>query len=182
MRPARHATQPDRAEPRTVPVPVVLPQVIATLDGTETAQVSVDGIERPDGPVSQAELGRVLARVADESGGAVRVEVRELDGSRYADILQPRPRPTVAGTEEQAPPVEAPMLTGEGFLPGEAVLVAVVTTTIHAGPDGTASLSDLPLPPKPGGEAILFGASSGTTVRGSLAARPAISRRRWWRR
>ncbi|MDA8298158.1 MAG: hypothetical protein M0004_16560 [Actinomycetota bacterium] len=155
--------------------------MIATLDDTETAQVSVNGIERPDGPVSQAELGRVLAKVADESGGAVRVEVREPDGSRYADILQPRPRPT-AGTEEQAPPVEAPMLTGGGFLPGEAVLVAVVTATINAGPDGTASLTGLPLAAKPGGEAILFGSSSGTTVRGSLAGRPAISRRRWWRR
>ncbi len=186
MRPARHATHRGLAAPRTAPVPAVLPQVTVTVDERRRARVTLDGIDHSDRPVSGDELGGVLAGIAERAGGPVRVEVREPDGSRYADILQPRPRPTATGTgtgsEEQASPVEVPMLRGEGFLPGEPVLVAVVTTTIDAGPDGTVSLTDLPLRHRPAGAAILFGSTSATTVRGSLPERPAGPGRRWRRR
>ncbi len=175
MRLARHAAQPDPAEQQAAVVPAVLPQVIAMLDDAGSARVAVDGIERLDGPVSRDELGGLLAEIAEKAGGPVRVEVREPDGSRYADILQPQPRPPEPRKEQDAR-TEEPALRGEGFLPGEPVLVAVVATTIHAGPDGTASLTDTP---GSGGEVVLFGSVSGTIVRADLPARP---NRRWWRR
>jgi hypothetical protein len=184
MRLARHASQPDPAEQGVVVVPVVLPQVIAIIDDTGRARLAVDGVERPDEPVSRDELGGVLAEIADQNHGPVRVEIREPDGSRYADILQPQPRapePHADGGPEHDAPAE-PVLWGEGFLPGEVVLVAVVATTTHAGPEGTACLTDPPPVSGRSGEVVLFGSASGTVVRGRLAA-PASqpSRRRWWR-
>lgn len=180
MRLSRRLPQAEPSEPNTVVVPVVLPQVIATVDATGRACLVVDGVERPGGPPSRDELGRVLAEIADQQGGPVRVEVREPDGSRYADILQPQPRPPVPA-EEQDPPAEKPVLRVEGFLAGEAVVVAVVATTIHAGPDGIASLTDPPKMTGRGGEVVLLGSASETIVRASLPAQTSQPSR-WWRR
>jgi hypothetical protein len=185
MRLARHASQPDHAEQELVGVPVVLPQVVAIIDDTGRARLAVDGVERPNGPVGRDELGGVLARIADQHGRPMRVEIREPDGSRYADILQPQPRspePNADGGQEHDAPAE-PVLWGEGFLPGEVVLVAVVAMTTHAAPEGAAYLTDPPPVPGRSGEIVLFGSASGTVVRGSLAAPRASqpSRRRWWR-
>lgn len=179
--PPHHVSQPE-TEPsaRTDVVPAVLPQVIATFDDTGTVRVTVDGVARPDGPTSCEELGRVLAGIADEHGGPVRVEVREPDGSRYADILQPRlPEPKTDAAQDDHAPGDGPLLRGEGFLPGETVLVAVVATSTHADQDGAASLADSPKSPLQASEVVLFGSASGTIVRASLPARPT---RRWWRR
>lgn len=180
MRLARHTSQPTLSPPqRTAVVPAVLSQVIAIVDDTGRAHVSVDGIDHPDGPVSRDELGKVLAAVAEGANGPVRVEIREPDGSRYADILQPRPPGPVDDEQDRDPCGDRPVLRGEGFLPGETVLVAVVAATIHAGPDGAAPLTDPPAAPGRAAEVVLFGSASGTIVRGSL---PARSTSRWRRR
>lgn len=161
-------------------VPAVLPQVTVTVDERRQARVRLDGIDHPDRAVSRDELGGVLAGIAERAGGPVRVEVREPDGSRYADILQPHPPEPAAGVRAGTA-VAGVVLRGEGFMAGEPVLVAVVVTTVPAGPDGTVSLTGLPLAARPVGEAILFGSTSGATVRGSLAERTATSGRRRWR-
>lgn len=174
-----HIPQPAGEPSGTEVVPAVLPQVIATVDQAGTVRLSVDGIERPDGPTPRGEMGMVLAAIADTHGGPVRVEVREPDGSRYADILQPH-HPAPSGSPRGGGlPGDDPVLRGEGFLPGETVLVAVVATTIRADQNGVATLTDPPSPPHQLGDVVLFGSTSGTIVRGSLPPRQV--RRRWRR-
>ncbi len=174
-----HTPQPPGKPSGTEVVPAVLPQVIATVDQSGTVRLTVDGIEHPDGPTPRGEMGTALATIADSHGGPVRVEVREPDGSRYADILQPH-HPTPDGSPPGGgEPGDDPVLRGEGFLPGETVLVAVVTTTIAADQNGAATLTDSPSLPHQLGDVVLFGSASGTIVRGSLPARPV---RRWRRR
>ena len=171
-----------------VAVPVVLPQAIVTVDETGHARITVENIDRraidcPDGPVGRDELGAVLASIAEQVGGPVRVEVREPDGSRYADILQPRPpEPKPDAEHEKNEPDEGPLLQGEGFLADETVLVAVVVATTQAHPDGTASLVYLPLPAGATGEVILLGGASGRIVQRRIPVRPLVPARRWWRR
>lgn len=150
-------------------VPAVLPQVIVAVDDAGHARITVDGIGRPnindlDEPVDRRDLGAVLAHIAEQAGGPVRVEVREADGSRYADILQPPPEPDdppEPHDEESPVPV---VLEGEGFLPGEPVLVAVVAITVHADHNGTVRVPASPRPPRHVDELILFGANSGTIL------------------
>lgn len=163
-------------------VPAVLPQAVVTVDDSGNARIAVENIghqaiDQPDEAIGRDELGAVLASVAEQIGGPVRVEVREVDGSRYADILQPRPL-----EPPEAPEPSEPALTGAGFLPDETVLVAVVVTTTQAQQDGTASLSALPPMARSGGEVILFGGASGRVVQRQLPTAPVARKRRWWRR
>jgi hypothetical protein len=170
-----------------VVVPVVLPQAVATVDGSGNARIVIDNLGResidcPEGPIGRDELGAVLASIAEQIGGPVRVEVREPDGSRYADILQPRPPEPAEHPEQPDPSVKEPLLTGGGFLADETVLVAVVVATTQAQTDGTASLTALPLPARSSGEVILFGGASGRIIQRRLPVRPRFPGRRWWRR
>lgn len=167
-----------------VVVPVVLPQAVVTVDDSGHARIVVENtdhraIDCPEGPVGRDELGSVLARIAEQIGGPVRVEVREPDGSRYADILQPRAPALTEDPEPCETAGDEPLLAGGGFLPAETVLVAVVVTTTKAQPDGTAALIALPHAARSGGEIILFGGASGRVVQRQL---PATHKRRWWRR
>lgn len=169
----------------TSAVPAVLPEVVVTMDDTGQARIVVDGndrgrIEHVGTSFHRRELGTVLAAVATQVRSPIRVEVREADGSCYADILQPRTAEPGAADDEAASITakKGPMLRGEGFLPGEPILVAVVTTRIAADADGTVRL---PIPsgaPRRVEELILFGTGSGTIVRGTA---PARSSRRWRR-
>jgi hypothetical protein len=176
----------DLDRPRVVPV--VLPQAVVTVDDSTNARIVVENIDhhtpidRPNGPVGRDELGAVLARIAEQVGGPVRVEVREPDGSRYADILQPRPQASKTdAAHETNEPDEGPLLRSEGFLPAETVLVAVVITTTEAQPDGTVSLASLRLPAGSGGEIILFGGASARVVQRQLPTDLEARKRRWWR-
>ncbi|TWE13085.1 hypothetical protein BKA23_1913 [Rudaeicoccus suwonensis] len=166
-------------------VPVVLPQAVVTVDDSGHARITVENtghrtIDCPDEPIGRDELGKALAVIAEQVAGPIRVEVREPDGSRYADILQPHPpQPSAATAPDDDAEGDGRWVSGEGFLPGETVLVAVVATTIRADQDGTAGLDTPPKLPRQGSEVVLFGSASGTTVRVTLPPRPT---RRWWRR
>jgi hypothetical protein len=188
VRARHHAPDARLDESPAVAVPVVLPRAVVTVDDTGDARIVVehighhDAIDSPDGPVGRGELGAVLAGIAEQVGGPVRVEVREPDGSRYADILQPHPPQPRPDTEhERNEPDAGPRLRGEGFLPGETVLVAVIAATTRADKHGAASLTDAPKPPRQTGEVVLLGSASGTIIRGSVPARPSRSTRRWRR-
>lgn len=188
--PARHdAPDIHPGDSSAVAVPVVLPRAVVTVDDDGRARIVVenighdDAIDCPDGPIGRGELGAVLARIAEQIGGPVRVEVREPDGSRYADILQPRTPAPTPDTEHQRNGSDAgPLLRGEGFLPGETVLVAVVAMTTRADEHGAASLTGAPKPLRQASEVVLLGSASGTIVRGTLPTRPARSTLRRWRR
>lgn len=167
MRLARRAPRGDPERHAVSVVPVVLAQVIVTVDESGRAHVRVDGIEHPDGPVDREQLGGVLAGVADAADGPVRVEIHEPDGTRYADILQPpRRRPAPRQEKDAGTPARGPVLRAEGFAPGETVLVTVPTTSIRADADGTVCLLAAPNRPRRLDELILFGLASRRTVRG----------------
>lgn len=188
---SRHSgpdTRPDRAPSASV-VPAVLPEVVVAIDDAGQGRIVVDnigrdGIEDSPGSFDRRELGAVLTAIADRARGPIRVEVREADGSRYADILQPH-TPETEDDDEPAPVTveDGPALRGEGFLPGESVLVAVVATSIAADADGTVRLLVSPRAPRRVDELILFGTGSGTIARGTAPVSSARSRQRpRWRR
>jgi hypothetical protein len=168
MRLARRAPQSGPEQQAESVVPVVLAQVLVTVEESGRARVRVDGTEHPDGPIDQAQLGGVLASVVEAADGPVRVEIHEPDGTRYADILQPPRRRPAPRQEKDAPtPARGPVLRAEGFAPGETVLVAVPTTTsIRADANGTVCLLATPHRPRRLNELILFGLASRRTVRG----------------
>ncbi len=148
------------------PVPGVLPQVVVTVDQAGDAQVTVDGIMQPQGPVERRRLGGVLASIVETADGPVRVEVRESDGTRYTDILDPSPRLTEQQETHASAAAGVAVLRAGGFLAGETILVAVLATGIRAEADGTACLLAVPKRPRRTDELILLGTVSRRMVRG----------------
>ncbi len=154
---------------------VTLAQVVEADDGT--VRVLVDGRPLPTTPVHRWELGRVLSVLAEQHG-RLRVELTDRTGRVFVDALDPpaspvpAAQPTSAGTmpgPPQSPPVDCgrqPELmdvSGEGFVPGEDVLVAVVIQSSSAGPGGRArGLIDPSLLPDGVRGVVLLGAVSGT--------------------
>jgi hypothetical protein len=125
-------------------IPVVLPTVHVQVGVDGTIEVDVDG--EPYG--AERTLGRedvryALDEISAALGTAVRVEVREVDGTTYADIATP-PGATGPAEAPQARQLPEPGINGSGFRPGEEVAIAYVFARQTADDDGTASLH---LPP-----------------------------------
>jgi len=173
-------TSPRRTGPNDddTTAPVELPHVIVTVaeDGTLTA--TVDGtpfVASPDaGPWTRATFGPLMDAITKDRTIAVRVEVRENDGSVFTDILRTRkPRRAAAPTESPVPETRrsrharrVPRLaevTAKGFVPGEDVAVATIFSHTDATGTGEArTLIDLDDLPDGAYEVILFGRISGT--------------------
>lgn len=159
---ARRALGRDRAAGALVALPVI----VIRPQSPESATVTVNGHHAPTA-VATAELGTVIARVAERAGGPIRVEVHHSDGTVHADIVNPPlPRPA----RHQPPPTRpragsAAPVTADGFLPGEAVQVAVVVHTATADARGHLTTH---LPPRNvrrgDGVLIALGVTSGTTT------------------
>jgi hypothetical protein len=124
-------------------IPVVLSTVHVDIDSEGVLSVDIDGQPYAEGRrLGRSDLRSILDEITtDES--AVRVEVRESDGTTYADIATP---PGLT-----APPVDRPMpiprpraLAGAGFKPHEEVVLAYVVARQPADSDGNASIN---LPP-----------------------------------
>ena len=98
-------------------------------------------------------------------GTAVRIEVREADGSMFADIATPRDRPSPTESGREAATAR-PVLTGAGFHPGEDVALAYVVVRQTADMDGTTAIN---LPP-----ALVMAARKGLVLLGlsSLTVAP----------
>lgn len=167
------------------PVPVVLPHVVITITDSGVLDVTVDGVAFPppeSGAWTRGTFGPLLDAITQDRTIAVRIEVRETDGSVFTDLIHAR-RPTRPESHETEP--EAPSgnqaksrrkkrpklveVTGEGFVPGEDVAAAVVVAYTDATGAGharalldTGPLTDLMRDST--GEVILFGRVSGTTV------------------
>ena len=172
-------TGPRRSTPNDEeqPVPVELPHVlvIVAADGTLTATVDGTPFASPDGTAwTRATFGPLMDAITKDRTIAVRVEVRESDGSVFTDILRTRkPRRAVTPSQNPVPETRrsrharrAPRLaevTAEGFVPGEDVAVATIVSHTDATGTGEArALIDLDDLPDGTHEVILFGRISGT--------------------
>ncbi|MFT8395910.1 hypothetical protein [Propionibacterium sp.] len=156
--------------------PVELPHVVVTVagDGTLTAMVDGAPFASPDAIVwTRATFGRLMDAITQGRTIAVRVEVRESDGSVFTDILRTRkPRRAVAPSENPVPETRrsrharrTPRLaevTAGGFVPGEDVAVATIVSHTDATGTGEArALIDLDDLPDGTHEVILLGRISG---------------------
>lgn len=157
--------------------PVELPHVLVTVaeDGTLTATVDGTPFPSPDAIVwTRATFGPLMDAITKDRTIAVRVEVRESDGSVFTDILRTRkPRRAAAPPETPVPETRrsrharrVPRLaevTANGFMPGEDVAVATIVSHTDATGTGEArALIDLDDLPDGTHEVILLGRISGT--------------------
>ncbi|WP_148575299.1 hypothetical protein [Nocardioides caldifontis] len=151
------------APSRPCRVPVVLPLVTVTAQSDGTLRIEVNGGQY-GGAVARADLGPVLDRITDVFDSPVRVEVHELDGSTFVDVLTAR-TDNVPDAQMLLPANTAPVLGeigGAGFAPGEPVAVAVVVADRTADVNGSVSFRVPPaLLAGRIGDVVLLGRSSG---------------------
>lgn len=166
-----HAAAPYRRDDRAaLRIPVVMPLVEVTVGAEGVLDVRLD--QEPyaaDGALGREDLERVLKEIAAELGTPLRVEVRELDGTRFADFVSPPASNPARGVAKlRSLPTGRPGLgevTGDGFNPNEQVTIAVVVAHQNADIDGTTCLR---LPPAllaaHPGLVMLIGQTSGTVI------------------
>ena len=177
-------TSPRRPDPNDdeTTAPVELPHVLVTVAADGTLTATVDGTPFPapgETAWTRTTLGPLMDAITKDRTVAVRVEVRECDGSVFTDIIRPRtPRRAAPLSEKPVPETRrsrharrVPRLmevAADGFVPGEDVAVATIVSHTDATGTGDArALVDLDtLPDATGQEVILLGRISGTfTVR-----------------
>jgi hypothetical protein len=144
-------------------IPVVLSTVHVDIGAGGHMLVDLDGEPYAvDRQLGRADLRSVLDEITGEIGTAVRVEVREGDGTTYSDIATP-PDFSMPASEEPALTTTALGLTGAGFRPGEDVALAYIVARESADSGGNASIN---LPPAlleaARGGLVLLGLSSQT--------------------
>ena len=163
--------------PAPEPVQAVLPNVRVTVTETGTLNVTIDGTDYPPpvrGEWTRGTFADLLDAVTESRSIGVRIEVREVDGSVFTDLIQPRTRTRVSEPEPVTDPVrpirrkKGPALievTADGFLAGEDVAVAIIVSHTDATNGRVRALLDLnQLPPALGGrDVLLLGRISGTT-------------------
>ncbi|WP_240191282.1 hypothetical protein [Microbacterium hominis] len=154
-------------------MPVALPVVAMAVHSDGTMTVTVDGAPHLPEPFAppweRASFAEILDQLTARHRVPLRVEVREVDGSTFTDIITPTRRANAPPASAHAPepaPASADLLTltGTGFVPGEDVAVAVIIAHSDAAPDGTARalIPRAQLAQAPTGEVILLGRVSGT--------------------
>ena len=157
---------------------VELPHVLITVAADGTLTATVDGTPFPSPTATawtRATFGPLMDAITRDRTVAVRVEVRERDGSVFTDIIRARqPRraaaPADASASETARSGHARReprwmeVTARGFVPGEEVAVATIVCHTNATETGEARALIDPgtLPDGSGQEAILPGRISGT--------------------
>lgn len=146
-------------------IPVVLTVVHVAIDADGVLAVDVDGVPRDSEQTrTRGDLRAVIDEITSELGAPVRIEVREADGSTFADIATPPEAPAQAAAEPPPNP-STPALAGAGFQPGEEVALAYVVVRQNADAEGNASLN---LPPAllaaTRGGLVLLGMSSMTVT------------------
>ena len=155
---------------------MVLPHAVFTLHEDDTMTVTLDGTPVEPEPFAppwqRASFAGIIDALTDQRRIPIRVEVREVDGSVFTDIITParhrapRPEPAPAGGTE--PALRLVALHGDGFVAGEDVAVAVIVAHSDAGPDGAARglLTPDELAHATTGEVALIGRISGTVAIG----------------
>lgn len=176
----RHSSGRERSE-----TPVVLPHAVITVTETGALDVTVDGTAFPppeSGAWTRSTFGPLLDAITEDRRVAVRIEVREADGSVFTDLIHARrPKPAESAKDELETPrgkqakskrkkrPELVEVTAEGFVPGEDITIAVVVS--HTDATGTGHARALLDTTQLGsvlvegtGEVVLLGRVSGTTV------------------
>lgn len=162
-----------RAAAPTDQVPAVLPSVVIVVAETGALTVTIDDVLYPSEPFAPAwrreDFARLIDQISDQRHSAIRVEVRESDGTVFTDIVAPARRRTSETAPDPQPAtatagVELVELRGTGFVPGEDIAVAVVVAHTDASHDGAARtvLEAAQLDASPTREVILLGRVSGT--------------------
>ena len=125
-------------------IPIVLPVVHISVTAHGRLTVDIDGDSyQPANVFTRGHVSDVLDQITTTLESPVRVEVREADGTMYADIATPPDTPTPQAADQAASETPATG-NGNGFQPGEEVAIAYVLTRQRADPDGNAPLR---LPP-----------------------------------
>lgn len=147
-------------------IPVVLSTVRIAIESAGRLQVDLDGEPYAgDRALRRDDLRSVMDEITTSLGEAVRVELRESDGTTYTDVHTP-PELLAPGGEQREPEIAMPALAGAGFHPGEQVALAYVVARRTADAEGNASIN---LPP-----ALLAATRSGLVLLGlsSLTVAP----------
>lgn len=144
-------------------IPVVLSTVHVAISLDGRLSVDVDGNPHRGGELTlgRGELQAVLDEITTELDAPVRVEIREVDGTTYADIATPPPSREATPNIDLPTPAPEPGLHGHGFHPGEEVLLAYVVGAQTADATGHTALH---LPPalvgRHGSKLLLVGMTS----------------------
>lgn len=173
-------TSPRRSHPNDDEsmAPIELPHVLVTVAADGTLTATVDGTPFPapsDTAWTRTTFGPLMDAITKDRTVAVRVEVRECDGSVFTDIIRPhaprraaplpeRPVPETRRSRHARRVPRVMEVTADGFVPGEDVAVAVIVSHTDATRTGEVrALIDLDaLPDAAGQEVILLGRISGT--------------------
>ena len=107
-------TSPRRSHPNDdeQPVPVELPHVLVTVASNGTLTATVDGTPFPapgETAWTRTTFGPLMDAITKDRTVAVRVEVRECDGSVFTDIIRPR-------TPRRAAPLPESIMDRRSFL------------------------------------------------------------------
>jgi hypothetical protein len=157
----------DRVAPR-IPVLMPLVDVRVHVDGTVALRLDREPYAT-DTPLHREDLQRLLRKLATDLDTPIRVEVREVDGSAFTDIVTPGPQDGQPPDPPRTATAQSDQSTGKTasgrFLPLEDVAVAVVVAHQTASEDGVANLR---LPPAlleaHAGRLMLVGQQSGAVV------------------
>jgi hypothetical protein len=163
-----NAAAPYRRDERsTIRVPVVMPLVEVTVDTDGYLAVTLD--REPysaDGSLQRGHLQRLVDGIASDLGTPVRVELHEVDGSTFTDIVTPQPRPADPSTKQlQRKALASPFgISGGGFTAGEQVEICVVVARRIADDEGTAQLRLPPAVLADHPNVVLIGRTSGAVA------------------
>ncbi|WP_083506582.1 hypothetical protein [Leucobacter sp. G161] len=160
------------------PTQITLPLAVVTVGEMGAVSVTVDGDEFR--PPNQAEhwtrtrFGELLDALTLGRKRTVRIEVHEIDGSIFTDIIHAVRKERVAVNVEQPnamrrarhrPAHQLFEITGSGFIPGEDVTVALGVSSAEGSADGKArGLVDLSQLADHRSEIMLIGRVSGVIV------------------
>ncbi|RCS79202.1 hypothetical protein CIK67_17895 [Brachybacterium alimentarium] len=158
-------------------VPVSLRTVVLEVQTDGSMTVTIDGTPHPPpentGAWSRKMFPQIIDQASDERAVPVRVEVHEADGTSFTDLIPAAPRKPAAAEpvpqkKEKRKPGRPVLVevSGDGFVPGEDVAVAVIVSHTDAAGDGTARalLDPARFAGSGAGEVVLVGRISGTIV------------------
>ena len=156
----KHAHEPD--------LPTSIPVVVADVGPDGRLTVTVDGELFTPEPIGRTTFGSLLDEIIRKRGTALRVQVRESDGTTYTDLLTPPAHvdpapPTASPSAQEVDTAAGPALlevTGDGFVPGEEVAFAPILT--HSSARADDSVRSLVEFDSPLAELLVFGRISGT--------------------